>query len=316
MKIGLDTMGGDFAPAATVKGALLAKELVASDCSIVLIGDEPKIKAELVKNNAAENTFEIIHAPDVIGMHEHPARILPQKPNSSIAVGFTHLKKGTINCFAGAGNTGAMLVGSIYSVSTVPGVIRPCITSILPKFEGGYNLILDVGSNADCKPDVLYQFAALGSIYAESVYGIKKPRVGLLNIGEEDEKGNLLTQAAFGLMKGTTDFNFTGNVEGRDIFRDKCDVIVCDGFTGNVVLKEAEGIYWLMKKRGIKDEYFDRFNYENYGGTAILGINSNVVIGHGISNDIAIKNMLLHSQDVTKSDITSRFKDQFNKWAK
>jgi len=316
MQIGLDTMGGDFAPAATVKGALLAKELISPGSSIVLFGDEAKIKAELANNNAPENSFEIVHAPDVIGMHEHPTRVLPQKPNSSIAVGFTHLKKGAIHAFAGAGNTGAMLVGSIYSVSTVPGVIRPCITSILPKFEGGYNLILDVGSNADCKPDVLYQFAVLGSIYAESVYGIKNPKVGLLNIGEEDEKGNLLTQAAFSLMKETKDFNFIGNIEGRDLFRDKCDVIVCDGFTGNVVLKEAEGIYWLMKKRGIKDEYFDRFNYENYGGTAVLGVNSNVIIGHGISNDIAIKNMILHAHDVAKADITSRFKDQFNKWVK
>lgn len=316
MKIGLDAMGGDFAPAATVKGALLAKKSLPADISVVLIGDEPKIKEELRNNGASENEFEIVHAPDVIGMHEHPTRVLPQKPNSSIAIGFTLLKKGNIQAFAGAGNTGAMLVGSIYSVGTVPGVIRPCITSILPKFEGGYNLILDVGSNADCKPDVLYQFAVLGSIYAESVYGIKNPRVSLLNIGEEDEKGNLLTQAAFGLMKGSEDFNFTGNVEGRDIFRDKCDVIVCDGFTGNVVLKEAEGIYWLMKKRGIKDEYFDRFNYENYGGTAVLGINSNVIIGHGISNDIAIKNMIIHSYDVAKSNITARFTDQFNKWVK
>jgi len=316
MKLGLDAMGGDFAPAATVKGALLAKESLPNGASIVLIGDETKIKTELKNNNASENTFEIVHAPDVIEMHEHPTRALPQKPNSSIAVGFSLLKKGEIQSFASAGNTGAMLVGSIYSVGTSPGVIRPCITSILPKFEGGYNLLLDVGSNADCKADVLYQFAILGSIYADSVYGIKNPKVGLLNIGEESEKGNLLTQAAHTLMKGTTDFNFVGNIEGRDIFRDKCDVIVCDGFTGNVVLKQAEGMYWLMKKRGIKDEYFDRFNYENYGGTAVLGVNSNVIIGHGISNDIAFKNMMLHSKDVVSAQITSKIKEQFNKWAK
>lgn len=316
MKLGLDAMGGDFAPTATIKGALLAKESLPSHTSIVLIGDETKIKTELKNNNASENTFEIVHAPDTIEMHEHPTRALPQKPNSSIAIGFSLLKNNEIQSFASAGNTGAMLVGSIYSVGTSPGVIRPCITSILPKFEGGYNLLLDVGSNADCKADVLYQFAILGSIYADSVYGIKNPKVGLLNIGEESEKGNLLTQAAHNLMKGTTDFNFVGNIEGRDIFRDKCDVIVCDGFTGNVVLKQAEGIYWLMKKRGIKDEYFDRFNYENYGGTAVLGVNSNVIIGHGISNDIAFKNMILHSKDVASAQITSKIKEQFNKWAK
>lgn len=312
MKIGLDTMGGDFAPAATVNGALLAQESLPDDCTIILIGDEKLINAELQKSNVEAKKIEIIHAPDVIGMHEHPTRALPQKPNSSIAVGFSLLKKGEIDAFASAGNTGAMLVGAIYSVSNIPGVIRPCITSILPKFEGGYNLILDVGSNADCKPDVLYQFAILGSIYAESVYGIKNPKVGLLNIGEEDEKGNLLTQSAFKLMKDSTDFNFIGNIEGRDIFRDKCDVIVCDGFTGNVVLKQAEGTYWLMKKRGIKDEYFDRFNYENYGGTAVLGVNSNVIIGHGISNEVAIKNMIIHMKDVTQADITSKIKQHFN----
>lgn len=316
MKIGLDTMGGDFAPQATVKGALLAQENLPENCSIVLIGDEKLIQKEIDNTKIEAKKIEIVHAPDVIGMHEHPTRALPQKPNSSIAVGFSLLKKGQIDAFAGAGNTGAMLVGAIYSVSNVPGVIRPCITSILPKFEGGYNLILDVGSNADCKADVLYQFAILGSIYAESVYGIKNPKVGLLNIGEEDEKGNLLTQSTFKLMKDTTDFNFVGNIEGRDLFRDKCDVIVCDGFTGNVVLKQAEGLYWLMKKRGIKDEYFDRFNYENYGGTAVLGVNSNVIIGHGISNDIAIKNMIIHTKDVIEADITTKIKDQFNQWAK
>jgi glycerol-3-phosphate acyltransferase PlsX len=206
-----------------------------------------------------------------------------------------------------------MLVGSIFSVNNVPGVIRPCITSMLPKVEGGVNLILDVGSNADCKPDVLYQFGVLGSLYIEHVYGVKNPRVALLSIGEEEEKGNLVTQSAHQLMKNSTDFNFVGNVEGRDIFRDKADVIVCDGFTGNVVLKEAEGIYWLMRKRGIKDEYFDRFNYENYGGTPVLGVNSNVLIGHGISNAKAIKNMILLGRDVVNARIPEKIKAVFNK---
>jgi glycerol-3-phosphate acyltransferase PlsX len=246
-------------------------------------------------------------------MHDHPTRALPQKPNSSISVGFHMLKSGKLDCFASAGNTGAMLVGSIFSVNNVPGVIRPCITSMLPKVEGGVNLILDVGSNADCKPDVLYQFGVLGSLYIEHVYGVKNPRVALLSIGEEEEKGNLVTQSAHQLMKNSTDFNFVGNVEGRDIFRDKADVIVCDGFTGNVVLKEAEGIYWLMRKRGIKDEYFDRFNYENYGGTPVLGVNSNVLIGHGISNAKAIKNMILLGRDVVNARIPEKIKAVFNK---
>lgn len=204
-----------------------------------------------------------------------------------------------------------MLVGSMFSVKTIPGVIRPCITSLLPKENGGVGLILDVGINADCKPDVLYQFAILGSLFAEHVYGIKKPKVGLLNIGEEPEKGNLISQATHGLMKGTRDFNFIGNVEGRDVFNDMADVIVCDGFTGNVVLKQAESIYEIIKKRGLSDAYFDRFNYENYGGTPVLGINSTVMIGHGISNAVAVKNMLLLTKDIVDAKLSNKIKQAF-----
>jgi glycerol-3-phosphate acyltransferase PlsX len=171
---------------------------------------------------------------------------------------------------------------------------------------------LDVGANADCKPDVLYQFAVLGSLYAKSVYGIDRPKVALLNIGEEATKGNLLTLAAHKLMAESDEINFVGNMEGRDIFMGLADVIVCDGFTGNVVLKEAEGIYTLMKKRGIKDEYFDRLNYENYGGTPILGVKGNVIIGHGISNDIAVKNMIIHSYEVAKSGLATKVNEAFN----
>jgi glycerol-3-phosphate acyltransferase PlsX len=182
----------------------------------------------------------------------------------------------------------------------------------LPKEDGGVGLILDVGTNADCKPDVLYQFGMLGSILAKSVYKIDNPKVGLLNIGEEAEKGNLVSQAAHALMKDSTHFNFIGNVEGRDLFSKSVDVIVCDGFTGNVVLKEAEAFYSLIKRRGRSDEFFDRFNYENYGGTPILGVNSNVLIGHGISNAIAIKNMLLLSKDVILARLPEKIKEAFN----
>jgi glycerol-3-phosphate acyltransferase PlsX len=313
MRIGIDIMGGDFAPEATTMGAIQARKELSSDVVLVLFGDQEKILEILKREQVDPAQFEIVHTTEVITMHDHPTRALPQKPNSSISVGFHMLKSGKLDCFASAGNTGAMLVGSIFSVNNVPGVIRPCITSMLPKVEGGVNLILDVGSNADCKPDVLYQFGVLGSLYIEHVYGVKNPRVALLSIGEEEEKGNLVTQSAHQLMKNSTDFNFVGNVEGRDIFRDKADVIVCDGFTGNVVLKEAEGIYWLMRKRGIKDEYFDRFNYENYGGTPVLGVNSNVLIGHGISNAKAIKNMILLGRDVVNARIPEKIKAVFNK---
>jgi glycerol-3-phosphate acyltransferase PlsX len=294
-------------------GAIQARKELSSDVVLVLFGDQEQILEILKREQVDPAQFEIVHTTEVITMHDHPTRALPQKPNSSISVGFHMLKSGKLDCFASAGNTGAMLVGSIFSVNNVPGVIRPCITSMLPKVEGGVNLILDVGSNADCKPDVLYQFGVLGSLYIEHVYGVKNPRVALLSIGEEEEKGNLVTQSAHQLMKNSTDFNFVGNVEGRDIFRDKADVIVCDGFTGNVVLKEAEGIYWLMRKRGIKDEYFDRFNYENYGGTPVLGVNSNVLIGHGISNAKAIKNMILLGRDVVNARIPEKIKAVFNK---
>lgn len=311
MKIGLDILGGDFAPDAPILGAIRAFDELPKEIKIVLIGDENQIKTLLQKNGRNVSDFEIVHAPDVIGMGEHPTKAFSQKPNSSIAVGFKMLKEGTLDAFASTGNTGAMLVGSMFSVKAVPGVIRPCITSILPKESGNYSIILDVGTNADCKPDVLYQFGILGSLMAENIYKISKPRVALLNIGEESEKGNLVAQAAHALMKDSKDFNFIGNVEGRDLFNGKADVIVCDGFTGNIVLKQAESFYTMIKKRGRSDEYFDRFNYENYGGTPILGINSNVIIGHGISNDVAIKNMILLAKDVVESKLSEKIKQAF-----
>lgn len=313
MRIGIDAMGGDFAPKATIAGAILAqKEFNSSTIKIVLVGDEPTLLKTISEEGGNAALFEIVHAPDVIGMGEHPTKALAQKPNSSIAVGFSLLKQGKLDSFASAGNTGSMLVGSMFSVKSIAGVIRPCITSVLPKEDGGVGLILDVGTNADCKPDVLYQFGMLGNILAKSVYGIANPKVGLLNIGEEAEKGNLVSQAAHALMKDSAHFNFIGNVEGRDLFSNEVDVIVCDGFTGNVVLKEAEAFYTLIKKRGRSDVFFDRFNYENYGGTPILGVNANVMIGHGISNAVAIKNMLLLSKDVINAKLPEKIKEAFN----
>ncbi|HEY0030213.1 MAG TPA: phosphate acyltransferase PlsX [Bacteroidia bacterium] len=311
MKIGIDIMGGDFAPDATVAGSILAYNELPKDVRLVLIGDKDHILTELAKGGADAGNFEIVHATEVIGMGEHPTKAFSHKPNSSIALGFSLLKEGKIDGFASNGNTGAMLVGSMFSAKAVPGVIRPCITSVLPKENGGIGLILDVGSNADCKPDVLYQFGVLGSLFAEHVYGMKNPKVALLNIGEEPEKGNLVAQAAHGLMKDSKDFNFIGNIEGRDIFTGPADVIVCDGFTGNVVLKQAEALYTLIRKRKIQDEYFDRFNYENYGGTPVLGINSTVMIGHGISNKIAVKNMLILTKGIIEAKLSDKIKLAF-----
>jgi glycerol-3-phosphate acyltransferase PlsX len=312
MKIGIDVLGGDFAPNVNISGAILAQKELPEYVKIVLLGDRKQIIDELNSRSIDQALFEIVHAPDVITMHDHPTRAIPQKPNSSIAVGFDMLAKKELDAFASTGNTGAMLVGAIYKVNTVPGIIRPCITSTIPNFDGGRSVLLDVGSNADCKPDVLYQFAMLGSLYAKNVYGIDNPKVALLNIGEEETKGNLITIAVYKLLAESEELNFIGNIEGRDIFRGKADVIVCDGFTGNIVLKQAEGIYHMMKKRGLNDDYFDRFNYENYGGTPILGVKGNVIIGHGISNDIAVKNMIKHSFDVAKSGLSTKVNDAFN----
>ena len=312
MKIGIDISGGDFAPAANLDGAILAQKELKDDAIIVLIGDEEQINSGLIERNIDLALFEIIHAPEVITFHDHPTRALSKKPNSSISVGFIKLAKEEVNAFASTGNTGAMLVGSMYRLNTIPGIIRPCITSTLPAIDGSKTILLDVGSNADCKSDVLYQFAVLGSLYSQHVHNIENPRVALLNIGEEESKGNLLAIATYKLLAESDEINFIGNIEGRHIFSGKADVIVCDGFTGNVVLKQAEGIYSLMKKRGVKDEYFDRFNYENYGGTPILGVKGNVIIGHGISNDIAVKNMILHAYEVANSGLAMKVNDAFN----
>jgi glycerol-3-phosphate acyltransferase PlsX len=312
MKIGIDILGGDFAPEANLHGAVLAQKELPNDVKIVLIGDRDTISSGLSVFGGNVDDFEVVHAPDVITMHDHPTRAIPQKPNSSIAVGFDLLAKKQIDAFASTGNTGAMLVGSIYKINTIPGIIRPCITTTLPGYDGSRSVLLDVGSNADCKADVLYQFGVLGALYVKNVFGIENPRVAILNIGEEESKGNLVSVAAHKMMAESDEINFVGNVEGRDLFFSKADVIVCDGFTGNIVLKEAEGIYTLMKMRGIKDEYFDRFNYENYGGTPILGVKGNVIIGHGISNEIAVKNMLIHSFEVAKSGLSTRINEAFN----
>jgi len=312
MKIGIDIMGGDFAPEATVLGAILAHKEFSSNNKIVLIGKQEEIVTILNRENVDPELFEIVHASEVIEMNDHPAKAFSKKPDSSIAKGFQLLAQGKIDGFASAGSTGAMMVGAMYTVKSIPGVIRPVITASVPKPSGGYSILLDVGLNPDTKPDVLYQYAILGSIYAESVYGINNPKVGLMNIGSEEEKGNLVTKSAHEMMKDTTDFNFIGNVEANELFAEnKADVIVCDGFVGNVILKEAEAFYALYKKRKLYDEFFEKFNFENYGGTPVLGINKNVVIGHGISNDIAIKNMILHTKDVVEANLSEKIKEAF-----
>ena len=311
MKIGLDIMGGDFAPEAAVLGAIASCEVLLPNEHLVLIGDKNVALKILQDNNFDIGRFEYIHTTEVIGMAEHPTRAIAQKPDSSIATGFRMLKEGLLDSFASAGNTGAMLVGAMFSVKPIPGIMRPAIAGIVPKLKGGHGIILDVGANADCKPEALNQFGILGSLMAESLYHINNPKVGLINIGEEEEKGNLLSQAAFALMKEKKQFNFIGNVEGRDLFDDRADVFVCDGFTGNVILKLAENFYEVAKQKGIDDEFFDRFNYEQYGGSPVLGVNAPVVIGHGISNPQAIKSMIMLSRNTVESGLIEKIKQAF-----
>ena len=311
MRIGFDILGGDYAPNNCLEGVILAAKELPEQAKIVLIGDSDVAKDYFKKKGIDDSKFDYVHTVEFIEMGEHPTKAFSQKPNSSINLGFKLLKEAQLDAFISAGNTGAMLVGSMFTVKSVPGVIRPCITSIMPKENGGYGLILDVGTNADCKPDVLYQFGILGSILAKEIYNINNPKVGLLNIGEEPEKGNLVSQATHSLMKESKDFNFVGNIEGRDLFSDKADVIVCEGFVGNVVLKMAEAFYEVIKKRNASDEYFDKFNYELYGGTPILGVNSNVLICHGISSPLAFKNTLLLAKNLIDVKLTEKIQQTF-----
>jgi len=313
MKIGIDIMGGDFAPKAIVLGAILAYKELPSDCKLVLIGDTEQAKQIIQEANFDQtDAFEFVHTTEIIEMGEHPAKAFAKKQDSSIAVGFRMLHENQIQGFASAGNTGAMLVGTMYTIKAVPGVIRPVITATIPRMDGGHTLLLDVGLNADCKPEVLYQYGILGSLFAEQVMGVENPKVGLLNIGSEEEKGNILAQATHKLMKDTKDFNFIGNVEGNDVFDfEKVDVMVCDGFVGNIVLKSLEACYVQIRKQKINNDYFNRFNFENFGGTPILGVNSNVIIAHGISNDKAIKNMVLQTKRVIDANLPDKFKEIF-----
>lgn len=312
MRIGLDIMGSDHGPLVPIRAAILAGRELPEEVRIVLIGNEQAIREGLAGQGGDPGRFEIVPSTNDILMSDHASKALAAKPESSIAVGFRMLKAGQLDAFASTGNTGAMLVGSVMVMKPMPGVLRPCITSILPKADGSFGLMVDVGSNADCKPEMLFQFGLLGSLYAKYVYRLPKPKVGLLSIGEEEKKGNALTLAAHALMKGTSRFNFIGNVEGRDLFLDKADVVVCDGFTGNVVLKALEGFHGLVKERGgNNDPFLERFDYQNYGGTPVLGVDGTVMIGHGISNEATVKNMLLLTRKVVESKLHQRIHEAF-----
>lgn len=310
MQIGIDMMGGDFAPLEAVKGISAYLTGQSNPDNLVLIGNKDLIEPLLALHHISAKNIKLVHAEQVIDMHEHPTKALKEKKQSSIAIGFQLLASGETDAFVSAGNTGAMLVGALFSIKVLQGVIRPTISSIIPKADGGSGLLLDVGLNADCKPEQLNQFAIMGSVYAQLILGIDNPRVGLINIGEEEGKGNLLTQATYPLLKENKHINFIGNIEGRDILQDKADVMVCEGFTGNIILKMAESLYEISYQKKVTEPYFERFNFENYGGTPVLGVAKPVIIGHGISEAKAFMNMILLAQRMVEKDVMQKMKEE------
>lgn len=304
MKIAVDAMGGDFAPGEIVKGALLAAREYKQ--AIILVGDEEKVRAELGNSDPGE-LISIVHAPEVIEMGEHPALAVRRKKDSSIVRATQLVKEGEASALVSAGSTGAAMASALLGLGRIKGIDRPAIAGVLPS-EKGFTVLLDVGANVDCKPQNLLQFSVMGYLYAKRVLGVANPRVGLLSNGEEETKGNELTLAAYPLLQ-SAGINFVGNVEGRDIFRGTVDVVVCDGFIGNIVLKSAEGIAGSLYKT-LKEEinrswmakigivmaikalmrFKKRIDYAEYGGAPLLGVNGVSIICHGSSTAMAVKN--------------------------
>lgn len=311
MNIGIDMMGGDYAPQEAVKGLALFLSENDRPLTPFLFGDEASLKPLLENYSISPSSYKMVHAEQIIKMHDHPTKALKEKQQSSIVLGFKYLAGGQIDAFISAGNTGAMMVGALFSIKAIDGVLRPTISTIVPKEDGQSGLLLDVGLNSDCKPEHLNQFAILGSLYAQYILGINNPKVGLINIGEEEGKGNLLAQATYPLLKENSQINFVGNLEGRDVLIEKADVMVCDGFTGNIILKLAESIFEITHRKEIYHEFFQRFNFENYGGTPVLGVNKPVIIGHGISHSKAFMNMIRVAVKMIDTGLLEKMKASF-----
>jgi glycerol-3-phosphate acyltransferase PlsX len=303
MRIALDMMGGDYAPEQASLGVLsFLKDY--DDCQLQLLGDEETLRSQLGEDT---KNLQIIPTTEIVGMNEHPVRALKEKPNSSLTVGFGMLAQGKTDAFISAGNTGAMLVGAAHIIKLGEGVLRPTIPTPVPQIGGGESIMVDVGINADCKPENLNQFATLATIYAREIIGIENPTVGLMNIGEEEGKGNLLAQAAYTLLKDNKSIRFIGNVEGRDIIDDKVDIMICDGFTGNIILKFAESLYDVIQvKRGLTDEFLARFNHKLYAGVPVLGCTKPLVVGHGVSDQVSFKGMIALARKMILSDLCSK----------
>ncbi len=327
LKIAIDAMGGDFAPENEILGAIevFGESNLPKNLEIVILGDENKIKSVLAAHNTSKMRYSIVPTTDVITMHDDPTESIKTKKNSSLYRGAEMAAKGEVDAFVSAGNTGAMLSISTVLMHRIKGVSRPTIATFMPNDNIHPVLLIDAGANVDCKPRFLYEFAIMGSVYTRQILGIEKPRVGLLSIGEEDKKGNEAVREAHKLIQADKRINFIGNIEGKDIMSGACDVVVCDGFTGNVVLKLAESFPTLVKKRikqfsetGIKNKaltmaalpaiksVFSSFNYENYGGVPILGVNGVSIVGHGKSTPKAIKNMLLKAIETVQKQVNAK----------
>lgn len=322
-------MGGDFAPAYEVAGAIECLRQCDSRFHVVLVGDEQKIHAELNKHDVSRLDFSVVHAPDIIDMHDSPVVSIRTKPNSSLVKGITLHKEGTVDGFVSAGNTGAVTAASTLILGRIPGVSRPSVAAIFPS-EKGPTLVVDAGAVSDCRPQFLFEFGVMGSIYSEYMFKKKNPRVGLLNIGEEASKGNELAKETYKYISERKDkFNFVGNIEGRDILKGEVDVVVCDGFVGNVILKFAESVPGYLKYqfkkfaaksiinklmigllRGSLKEVFRDMDYTEFGGIPLLGVNGVTIIGHGSSPPKAIKNMLFRAEEVVQYKINQHIQEK------
>lgn len=303
MRIALDAMGSDRAPAVEVEGAVGALHELGDDLRLVLVGDREAIKAELTRHpDAPRERIDVVHASQRIEMGESPVQAIRRKPDSSVVTGLRLHKEGEVDAFISAGSTGAVMAGSLVLLRPLPGVDRPAIGTVFPTAEGP-TLVLDSGANVDTKPQHLLQFARLGTIYAQDLFRVETPRVGLLNIGEEPEKGDERSVEAYGLLEEADGVHFVGNVEGRDIIRSRCDVLVCDGFVGNVLLKFYESIagfivHLLRRELAAKqvdldlEQVFHTLDYTTYGGAPLLGVNGVVIICHGGSPPRAIRSAI------------------------
>jgi glycerol-3-phosphate acyltransferase PlsX len=320
--IALDAMGGDSAPRAEVEGAVLAaREL---DVRVVLVGNEEAVKRELAGHRAKGLAIEIVNATEVIAMTDSPSQAFRKKKDSSIHVAARLVRDAKADGLVSAGNTGAVMTTARFILGTLPSVDRPALAAPFPTSKGTVTVIIDVGANVDSKPEQIEQFAVMGEIYYRSIFGTKRPRVALLSIGEEEMKGNELTREAANLLKQTT-LNFTGNVEGRDVFNGDVDVIVCDGFIGNVALKISEGvakhISGLLKKalksslsakagyflaRNAFQDFRKQIDISEYGGAPLLGVRGITVIGHGNSNSNAIKNAIRVAAELCRSKVNEK----------